>query len=553
MYIEPRTNIRLLQNVPIDSSYIHTLWFDSEAQQRAYMLSKTKYNLTNYTYQRVNKGVARIGINAENLYDCDYMMFQNTSFGNKWFYAFINKIEYVNNDMCEIYFTIDVIQTWLGEAELQQCFVEREHTESDAIGEHTLDENIPIGYYVTPKKIRTNFANFYSYVAFTAYDIDNGEFVSGGLYGGIYSGLKHKVFDSTEALDDWLIRMNNAGKSDAVISVTMLPSIYTSFVTTTDSPPLEIAQYINMKDLNLYSTIDGYKPRNNKMFCYPYNVLYVHNGTDTGVTYKIEHLYREDENLVFDILATDPITSSPMIRPRRYLGIDYPYQYGVELGGFPQCAYNTDFYRAYSSLHANRNAATVASNIMGAGTSMATTYANTNKVTEIPSYTLQSAGVSAATAGGLIAAGVTTAGTALIVGAAVGAVMGIGKFVAEQADLKNQPPVIRGTQQSDLMVAMKAKDFYFEKRCVKSEVAKEIDDYFTAFGYKVARVKTPNRDVRKEFTYTKTVGCIVRGSLPADDATRIESIYDNGITFWRNPNNVGKYTLDNSPIVREEI
>lgn len=48
-----------------------------------------------------------VGINAENLYDCNYIMFQNASFGTKWFYAFITSVAYENNETSRITMEID--------------------------------------------------------------------------------------------------------------------------------------------------------------------------------------------------------------------------------------------------------------------------------------------------------------------------------------------------------------------------------------------------------------------------------------------------------------
>ncbi len=112
MYIEPKTNIKILKDVPLDTTYEHTLYFNNKIEQTNYFSSKVKYNLVNYTYQRVNRGVARVGIDTDALYDCNYMMFQNTAYGTKWFYAFITSVEYHNNGCCDISFEIDVMQTW---------------------------------------------------------------------------------------------------------------------------------------------------------------------------------------------------------------------------------------------------------------------------------------------------------------------------------------------------------------------------------------------------------------------------------------------------------
>lgn len=62
MYIEPGTNIKILKDCPLDTTYDHTIYFADKASQTNYFVGLTKYNLTNYTYQRVKRGVARVGI-----------------------------------------------------------------------------------------------------------------------------------------------------------------------------------------------------------------------------------------------------------------------------------------------------------------------------------------------------------------------------------------------------------------------------------------------------------------------------------------------------------
>jgi hypothetical protein len=64
MYIQPQTNIKLLRNVPLDPTFDHTIWFGDATSQYNYFAGKQAFNLTDYTYQRVNKGIARVGIKA---------------------------------------------------------------------------------------------------------------------------------------------------------------------------------------------------------------------------------------------------------------------------------------------------------------------------------------------------------------------------------------------------------------------------------------------------------------------------------------------------------
>ena len=74
-----------------------------------------------------------------------------------------------------------------------------------------------------------------------------------------------------------------------------------------------------------------------------------------------------------------------------------------------------------------------------------------------------------------------------------------------------------------------------------------IDSYFDSFGYAIRKVGTPNMNARPHWTYCKTIGCVVHGDLPADDARQIERMFDNGIRFWKNVDELGNYSLDNSP------
>ena len=148
MYIEPNTNIRLLKDVPLDNTYKHSIYFGSSGAQVSYFSGKTKYNLSRQTYQRVNLGVSRVGINANNLYDCNYMMFQNSSYGSRWFYAFINSVEYVNDNLTQITFQLDELQSWFFDYDLLPCIIERQHTETDEIGDSLTSEGDDVTTYV---------------------------------------------------------------------------------------------------------------------------------------------------------------------------------------------------------------------------------------------------------------------------------------------------------------------------------------------------------------------------------------------------------------------
>ena len=73
----------------------------------------------------------------------NYAIYRNANFGSKWFYAFVTKIEYVNQSTSLVYLEQDYIQTWYFELTLKESFVERETVADDTVGANIVPE--PLG------------------------------------------------------------------------------------------------------------------------------------------------------------------------------------------------------------------------------------------------------------------------------------------------------------------------------------------------------------------------------------------------------------------------
>ena len=173
MYIQPNTNIILLKGVPLDNTYTDTIYFADATAQYNHFISYTNMMFPAQSYQRVNKGTLRLQVTADNIYDYNYLMFRNASYGQKWFYAFINKVNYINDNTSEIEYELDVIQTWLFEAVLEPSYVEREHSATDVVGENIASEPINIGGTKCHKVEDTDWFNDYVAVVAIA-DVDFG-------------------------------------------------------------------------------------------------------------------------------------------------------------------------------------------------------------------------------------------------------------------------------------------------------------------------------------------------------------------------------------------
>ena len=265
MYIEPNSTVKLLSGVPLDNSYRNTVVWDNATAQYNGFNAYTKYTLTNQSYQRVNQGIFRCDKPADSCYDCNYMMFQNTAYSNKWFYAFITSVEYVNNNMCKITFEIDIIQTWYNEWDFESCFVERETVASDNIGEHLIDESISIGEMVMD--------NYYSVVDLSKYSAIYIEYldtdVNGQNIDNIFSGLTIRAYAFTET---GIQNANSfiqsfSAKPQSIVAVYMVstdlmqatPSETGSIVSSgAKSPVIE-------RVFDKAETIGSYTPRNKKL------------------------------------------------------------------------------------------------------------------------------------------------------------------------------------------------------------------------------------------------------------------------------------------------
>lgn len=160
MSVQPNSTIYLLKGCDLDKGYNHTFYWGGTAdeikqKQYEYFISLAKPNYGTFlqnTYQRSGKNSVRLQVLCDNIYDCNYIMFQNTNYGTKWFYAFIDEIKYINDNCTEIIYTIDDMQTWYTDYDLGECFVEREHSETDAIGDNICPETLQTGNLIVQGK-----------------------------------------------------------------------------------------------------------------------------------------------------------------------------------------------------------------------------------------------------------------------------------------------------------------------------------------------------------------------------------------------------------------
>lgn len=162
MAITPNTQIRLL-SVPFEIDNKNQLTFNNITAQTNYFTSLPNLEIEECSYQRKDN-IIKFPAHIDTLLNYNYVMYKNNNYSNKWFYAFIEKMEYENNGTTNISIKQDVFQTWQFDLLYKKMFVEREHVTSDLIGEHTIPENLELGEYICDDIIYNSDLDDFKYI-----------------------------------------------------------------------------------------------------------------------------------------------------------------------------------------------------------------------------------------------------------------------------------------------------------------------------------------------------------------------------------------------------
>ena len=110
MAITPNTNLYLLK-CPLELSNSNQLTWNNKEEQYNYFSSLPRLEHDNFTYQRKDS-LIRYPAHVDEIINYNYVMYQNTNYSDKWFYAYITNMRYISDYTTEITIKTDVFQTW---------------------------------------------------------------------------------------------------------------------------------------------------------------------------------------------------------------------------------------------------------------------------------------------------------------------------------------------------------------------------------------------------------------------------------------------------------
>lgn len=536
--------IILCKNINIDREYKNVTSYNTN-QMLALCRSQDHLirELDDYSFIRVQE---RNRINTNFSYsEClqaNYIAIQNPDFSGKWFFCFIDKIEYNSDYATIINFTVDAWTTWFDNWNPRTCLVLREHVNDDTIGLHTFPEGLETGDYI---------ANFYEEIG--GFDVEQCKVVVGttwlpsntpGLpstqyYGGTFSGVYYMAMNYINA-KNFILALDGLGRGDAVVTVFMAPNSlcpgieYTADIVSTENNndgtttpktyniawtliPNNYGGVMVLSDYNISinNTLNGYTPKNNKLYCYPYNYLLVTNQVGANAEFHYEDFINNQPT--FNIIGTLSPGCSVKLYPENYKKIpdsatNHPgFNDGIVGAKFPICSWQNDSFTNWMTQQSVNN-----------------------------KFSLIKTGISIL--GSVLGGDTTIAG---------GLFNQQSQYLSERYQRALVSPQASGsTNCGDVTFARNEQNFGYYKMSIKAEYAKMLDDHFTKYGYQVNILKIPNIIGRENWNYLQIASDdeIGNGSVPSSYMEEINNAVRRGLTIWHNHNNIGNYNLSNNII-----
>lgn len=548
--MDPISNL-ILYNCSLDRTMHKTIDFSSKSSRDQYFSSNSAIATIisipysgNAYFIRENKTV-KVPINADVLdaNGVNYCRFNNPQSGtSNYFYCFVDDIEYIAPEVSLLHLRTDVMLTNVRSFNANECFVERQHiaknedvyynqltSEPVDYGDQVIFGEIPVTPDLSARTSIEYDNNYWTIVCmselFHGSQSDYDRFYGGVPNACIYYGML------SDQLPYFMDAINTNGQIDSIVSIYPVPKAYVQTLATDITLYNLPVYFIYDKEYNLITEMsipntanmnNGYYPRNNKLFCYPYNFLKLHNNNNSEIDLKYENFTNTNGITFKSILA--PCTNETLtVFPTNYENYsgNYPtsylgnYKYSVECNTFPEIAYISDTYKNYIALNKNSLQMQKIDITANAISSIGNSIAN-NSIPGIISNTASS-------------------------------ILDYMRFNASIEDIKNKPKQVHGMTNGNTGFMSGSFGVYVSKMCIKRQYAEKIDKYFDMFGYNVSNVQTPNWTNRSHYNFVKTSGINIVGNIAKNDKDEIAKIFDSGVTFWHISNGAvyGTYDTNN--------
>lgn len=536
------STLKIYGTIPFQKDYKHTIDFESKTEQNTYFnteFNKKGKSFNDFLY--IDEYQKIIVEGAKGKFDgYNYLSFVNGD-SNRTFYCFIDRFEYVSEDSTAIYFTVDVMQTYMFDYTLKESYVERMHVER-----WNTKDNYIIDECYTPDIVSPN-----SFIINNMTPIETIERHFGFLKLSFTTKGKPEAYLANQTLNElcWIIPVPlgdyngkcifNGHSTLSYSQIDILPNI-TSLIGIELLEDIgydyryEIKeQYVNIiVDENLLSKVSLSGTQGNTDYYYinartnriktitlktnetMYNRYSIYNTIkpkcDTNINskynergevkifsplftkYKLTNLINFNEE--FDVLKNDSAESITIYKH---------FSNAANAGIVYEIFRGNGKSSLYISNNFNRSVCYDKDSFLE--------YMNTNGLNDIANSSLK-----------LLNSAITQNPLPLI-GGVTGLSGMLNSAIKSNEIYSSNSPFVQAAS------AIGAKNYIMQYVAVNKD---EIINLFKVYGYKVDKFTKINIKSRFWFNYIKTIQCNIESKLTNEIINNIKEIYNNGITFW---------------------
>lgn len=504
-------------------------------------LAKKGVSATKFNYIKKDQAF-RIEGNFARFEAFNYCRYQNRDFVNrqgnkKWYYAFIDRVEYIAQDIAMIYITTDYWQTYQFNITYYKSMIARGHVKvkDDIVGRWLQPE--PVGAPADYEKEIDVFSagdSWVPYWSMVSVSRPPGAGESDWIYGGYgklesmtgqYAGFVYDNDTIQKLIDVY------AGETDRrkdIITFRCVPYwVYSALKNNGYVIPVTVnGKEINYCKENITITLDteaeiagntlacGYPPRNKKMLTSMCRVYVVYNYNGFSQPLRPEFIKGNSIKMSAEMR---PIGSNGFkLKIKNYAKpaesvFDVPYSFEMQIGYNENGGVQGSLNRVGSVLNA---AGAVAGGAVSLGANIAT---------------------------GNVAGAITSG---------VGAVSSIFNASRDIANAFNSKVASKGNQSDTNSISSENCKFRLVDCSPLPDECGPIDDFLDLYGYAINEWHSISswKHTRKYWNYIQTVDCNLKVNAPAPEAASIRSMFNSGVTIWHyidTFDTFGDYSLNN--------
>lgn len=572
-------------NTKIDNSLQNQLLWTNQEAQLNYFRSVTVRTESDYTFIKP-QNIIRVNGNIEEWYNCNYVMYQNRNFtGVVWHFAFITDLRWRSDESTDIVIEEDWFQTFYWQAQIKECFVEREH--GDVTQSISVAEGLDYGNeYVLRQQVHlwdTAGANYVVCMTETVMDIMKSKWwdkIPPAPMGRAPQAVHYYQFDNNfrnilampatteekQILDNPLTYTNPVEGDDNWASdlgkvSQVLNSLLVAFnpaAATGAGWFTALSKYNEVKE-TVTERASRFANAIIEIFRLPFD------GTESYYDdeYHCHRLYGGIPELNSGSAASG-ITASEFADPKLNT---FPYSYfkltnhkgseqiyKPEYVASPHISYVSGFGSPVTVRY-------WCDNYQGYGVQKdMSVISNTNNTVPVlndryGSYLMNSKTQNDVAVANSIIGGVASAGIGFAVGGPVGAAVGgiagtavnvfqqISSQNAKKQDIRDQPPTVTGgANNGNFELNDESDGVWVELWTINDQHGRILTDYFKRYGYAYNITKVPNFvGTSRTYCFCKTSDSNVTGNIPTDALVTIKQMLNQGCTFWTDPNKVGEF------------